>query len=120
MVSYKFIAASVLGFVMISAVISAGLNSCGTTGDAMPAKSSDCLSDKNLAEGAKCCYLSANLQTPSTNTTTISVCTLLPKGVNETTIQEAAKALGNNSTWTCNASYMAVSTLLLFVLALMF
>jgi len=118
MVSYKFIAASVLGFVMISAVLSGSMNTCGTTGDNMPAKSSDCFSDKNLTLGAKCCYISAYPRI--TNATLVSACTLLPPGVNETVIQQAAEALGVNATYTCNATYMAVSTLLLFVFALMF
>ncbi len=118
MVSYKFLAASVLGFVMISAVISGAMNTCGTTGDAMPAKASDCFSDKNLTEGAKCCYIGAYPRIE--NSTLVSACSLLPKGLNETIIQQAAEALGANATFTCNASYMAVSTFLLFVLALMF
>ena len=118
MVSYKFIAASVLGFVMISAVISAGLNSCGTTGDNMPVQHSDCFSDKNITQGAKCCYIGG--YPPIVNSTLISACALLPPGVNETVIQQAAQALGANSTFDCNGSYMTVSTLLLFVFALMF
>ena len=118
MVSYKFIAASVLAFVMISAVISAGMNSCGTVGDNMPAKSSDCFSDKNITQGAKCCYIGG--YPPVVNSTLISACFLLPPGVNETVIQQAAENLGANATFTCNASYMTVSTLLLFVFALMF
>ena len=118
MVSYKFIAASVLAFVMISAVISGGMNSCGTVGDNMPAKSSDCFSDKNITEGAKCCYISAYPRI--TNSTLVSACSILPPGLNETIIQQAAENLGANATFTCNASYMTVSTLLLFVFALMF
>ncbi len=118
MVSYKFIAAAVLGFVMISAVFSAGLNSCGTVGDVMPAKHSDCFSDKNLTLGAKCCYISAMPRIE--NSTLVSACTVLPPGLNTTFIQQAADALGANSTFDCNGSYMAVSTLLLFVSALMF
>jgi hypothetical protein len=115
MVSYKFIAAAVFGFVMISAVFSAGMNSCGTVGDNMPAKTSECNSDKNLTAGAKCCYISA----VAVNNT-VSACTLLPPGVNITVIQEAAKALGTNSTYDCNGSYLAVSTLIAFLFALMF
>ena len=118
MVSYKFIAASVLAFVMISAVLSGGMNTCGTIGDDMPAKSSDCFSDKNITQGAKCCYISAFRN--ATNVTAVSACTLLPPGINETVIQQAAESLGVNATFTCNASYMTVSTLLLFVFALMF
>jgi hypothetical protein len=120
MVSYKFLAATVLGLALISAVTSGGMNTCGTVGDAMPANSSDCLSDQDIVKGAKCCYMSAISRFPITNTTVESACALLPPGNSETIIKHIAENMGINGTYTCNSSYMAVSTLLLFVFALMF
>jgi len=73
-----------------------GFNSCGTVGAAMPAKQSDCLSDKDLNSGALCCYISAFF---SLNGSKLSACVLLPPGANQTVIGEAAKALGTNSTY---------------------
>jgi hypothetical protein len=115
MVSYKFLATVVLGIAMVGMVFSAGMNSCGTVGDKMPAIKGDCNSDKNITEGAKCCYINAKAAGVS-----VSACTLLPKGVNITVIEEAAKALGTDATFDCKSNYVAVSTLLAFLFALLF
>ena len=95
----RFIISALLALIFISAVISGGMNTCGIVGDNMPVQQSDCLSDKNLTSGALCCYLSA--YPPFANSTLASACTLLPPGVNQTLIGQAAQALGFNSTFSC-------------------
>jgi hypothetical protein len=119
MVSYKFLAATVLGFALISAVLTASYNQCGSAGDAMPSQSSQCTANQNNTLGT-CCYIRADVPKNATLNETVSACFLLPPGLNQTLVEEAAKALGGNSSFTCSASYMAVSTLLVFLYALMF
>ncbi len=99
MVFNRFLISALVGIIFISAIYSYGLNTCGIVGDRMPAGINDCVSDKNLTMGSKCCYISA---IPLNDK--ISACFLLPPGANITIIQQAAEALGRNSTSTCEDS----------------
>jgi hypothetical protein len=115
MFSYKFIAAIILGVAMVSMVMSSGMNTCGTVEAAEPKNFAECTSDKNLTLGEKCCYIDAKV-----SNVTLSACLLLDNNTDISVIKTAAEALGENSTYSCGSSFVAVSTLMAFVFALLF
>ncbi len=115
MFSYKFLAAIILGVAMVSMVVSAGMNACGTVGSAEPNYIAACTSDKNITLGDRCCYIEAKVLN-----VTVSACFLLDNTTDISAVKTAAEALGLNSTYSCGSSFVAVSTLMAFVFALLF
>ena len=115
MFSYKFIAAIILGVAMVSMVMSSGMNTCGTVGSAEPNDFAECTSDKNITLGDRCCYIDAKV-----SNVTVSACFLLDNTTDISAVKTAAEALGLNSTYSCGSSFVAVSTLMAFVFALLF
>lgn len=92
-----------------------GMNTCGNVGDQMPKKASDCIEDRNLTPGSKCCYIHAEKSDG-----TLSVCALFPPGINSTDIDKTAKTLSDNSSFTCGADNLSISSLIVFILAIFF
>jgi len=121
--STKLIAFIILGITMIGMTIAdSPVYTCsGLT--TMPTNSTECTSFNNKTTGDDCCYIAAlrgETKDNETVFTTVSACFWKPVAVNETAVAEAAKALGDNSTYTCGSFFVAISSMVAFIFAFLF
>jgi len=92
------------------------INTCGDL-EIQPTNSTQCTMWNNNTSGDKC-YISA--LNHADHNITLSACINLPAGNNQSIIDAAAQLLGDNSTYTCGSFFVAISSMVAFILAFLF
>jgi len=102
-------------------MIYAGLtvNTCSEL-TTMPTNSNECTSFNNKTSGDECCYITAFRNETKDNETinkNVSACYWKPAIVKEFAVSEAAKALGDNSTYTCGSFFVTFTSIFILIFA---
>lgn len=114
--SLKFLLLVAIQLILFNCVFNS-MNSCSSLGDNEPTNSTQCTKDRiNLKEQEKCCFISANID----ENTKKSACILLVDAKNETTIENAAKSLGYNSTYDCSSRLIIPANVIAFICLFLF